>query len=78
MSGERTPILSNVIPAFEMLMSAWEKLGEKRENLKRFTNVGVEWAVKYYNRMDLTKAYVVAMGMTYCLLLLLQLEVSTN
>jgi len=28
MSGETTPVLSGVIPAFEMFMSTWEDLAE--------------------------------------------------
>lgn len=61
MSSERMPTLSLAVPAFEMFMSAWEALGEKNPRLKRYTKVGLEWAVKYYNKMDSTRAYVVAM-----------------
>ncbi|CAA7260680.1 unnamed protein product [Cyclocybe aegerita] len=61
MCSERTPILANAIPAFEMFMTAWERLGEKFLHLEPYTKVGIEWAVKYYNKMDLTKAYVIAM-----------------
>ncbi|CAA7261627.1 unnamed protein product [Cyclocybe aegerita] len=61
MCGEQTPILVNAIPAFEMFMTAWERLGEKFPHLEPYTKVGVEWAVKYYNKMDLTKACVIAM-----------------
>ena len=60
--SERTPVLSDVVPAFELFMTAWETLGEKNPRLAPFTQVGVEWAVKYYERMDLLKAYIVAMG----------------
>ena len=61
MSSERTPILSGTIPAFELFMTAWEELGEKHPRLARWTKVGVEWAVKYYSKMDQTWAYVIAM-----------------
>ena len=62
MSAERMPVLSGAIPAFEMFMTTWEQLGEKNPHLSRWTSVGVSWAVKYYERMDQTRAYVVSMG----------------
>ncbi|CAA7265254.1 unnamed protein product [Cyclocybe aegerita] len=31
------------------------------ENFEMILSVGVEWAVKYYNKMDMTKAYMIAM-----------------
>jgi len=61
MSAERTPILSGAIPAFELFMTAWEQLGEKHPRLARWTNIGIEWAKKYYSKMDKTNAYVIAM-----------------
>lgn len=61
MSGESTPILSGAIPVFEMFMTTWEKLAMKNPKLKPIVQAGLEWAYKYYNRMDHTKAYVVAM-----------------
>ena len=45
-----------------MLMTAWEQLGTKHPNMKPFTTVGLEWAIKYYKKMDQTHTYVVAMG----------------
>ena len=62
MSAEKMPILSGTIPAFEMFMTAWEQLGEKNPRLERWTNTGLEWAVKYYTRMDKTRTYAVSMG----------------
>ena len=61
MSAERTPILSGAIPAFEMFMTAWEELGIKNPSLRRWTDIGIEWATKYYKKMDQTDAYTVAM-----------------
>jgi hypothetical protein len=61
MSAEQTPILSGSIPAFEMFMMAWEQLGEKHPRLARWTDIGIEWAKKYYLKMDKTNAYVIAM-----------------
>jgi hypothetical protein len=62
MSRESTPILVGSLPAFEMFMTAWEALGEKNPHLQPFINIGLEWAKKYYNQMDNTKAYIIAMG----------------
>jgi hypothetical protein len=62
MSGEKTPMLSGAIPSLETCMFKWEKLGRKRPHLKPFTEVGLHWAGLYYTKMDLTEAYVVAMG----------------
>jgi len=62
MSTEKTPILSGAIPAFEMFMTAWEQLGNKNPRLWRWTSVGGKWAVKYYKRMDMTRAYIISMG----------------
>ena len=42
-------------------MTSWEKVGKKYALLKPWTDVGIQWATKYYVRMDDTKAYVVAM-----------------
>ena len=62
MCAERTPILSNAIPAFEMFMSAWEQLGTRVPRLEQYTGIGLDWALKYYKKMDSTRAYVVAMS----------------
>jgi len=61
MSTERTPILSGAVPCLEMLMTAWEQLGQKNPDLEPFTSEALKWAVKYYKKMDQTSAYVVAM-----------------
>jgi len=49
-------------------MTTWEILGQNYPHLARFTDIGLEWAVKYYERMDLSKAYIVAMGKPMSLL----------
>jgi hypothetical protein len=61
MSGEKTPILSGAIPAFETFMSSWEKLGKEHRRLKPLIKPGLDWACMYYGRMDRTKAYIIAM-----------------
>ena len=61
MSQESMPILSGAIPSFEMFMTSWEALKDSHSNLRPVIEAGLEVAYKYYDRMDLTKAYVVAM-----------------
>lgn len=61
MSGERTPVLSGAIPAFEMFMTKWEKIACDFPQLKPLVEPGLEWAYRYYGRMDRTRAYIVAM-----------------
>ncbi|KAF8502327.1 hypothetical protein F5888DRAFT_1581725, partial [Russula emetica] len=61
MSSESTPVLSRAISSFEMFMTEWEKLREQHEMLRPWTEIGLQWAKKYYIRMDDTDAYVVTM-----------------
>ena len=60
MSEEGTPILSGSIPAFEAFMTKWEKLSEQ-PRLELLIEPGLEWAYRYYSRMDRTRAYTIAM-----------------
>jgi hypothetical protein len=61
MSGERLPSLCYAVPCFELFMTAWEVLAKGNPRFEPFIAVGLEWATKYYERMDNTRAYVVAM-----------------
>lgn len=61
MSSDSTPILSGAIPAFEIFMTAWERIREKHKETKNWVDVGLTWATKYYDRMDCTQAYIMAM-----------------
>lgn len=61
MSGEGMLILLGSISAFEMFMTRWEKLCEEHPHLAPFIQPGLDWAYNYYNRMDCTTAYIVAM-----------------
>lgn len=61
-SLEKLPLLSFVIPAFEMFMTKWETLHNRNPNLAPFIEPGLAKAQQYYSKMDNTKAYVVAMG----------------
>lgn len=62
MSAESMPVLSGAVPSFEIFMTQWERYRVKYRELKPWIDVGLEWAKKYYKRMDDTDAYVVAMG----------------
>lgn len=61
MSGESTPLLCGAIPAFEMFMTRWENIIAEHPRLGRLVRPGLDWAYKYYGRMDRTRAYFVAM-----------------
>ncbi|KAI6029251.1 hypothetical protein BKA83DRAFT_4047823 [Pisolithus microcarpus] len=61
MSSESLPCLGSAVPCFELLMSAWETLGETDACLRPWTDVGLKWAVEYYQQMDNTRAYVILM-----------------
>lgn len=62
MAKEATPVLSGAIPSLELFMSKWELLAEKHPNLQPFIEAGLSKAREYYTKMDLTRAYVVALG----------------
>ena len=61
MSGEETPLLAGVIPIFEIFITGWEKLKNKRPHLAPFIQPGLDAAGKYYSRTNLTRAYIVGM-----------------
>jgi hypothetical protein len=61
LSGENTPLLAGVIPIFEIFLTAWETLKEKRPKLAQFITPGLDSAYKYYSRTDLSRAYVIGM-----------------
>jgi len=61
MSKEKTPVLASTVPSFEHFMTSWERLAEKNQHLVPANKVGLKFAYKYYNKMDDTSAYMVAM-----------------
>jgi len=63
MSSEQFPRLGRAVPTFELVMTAWENLANGTPRLQPYLSVGLEWAKKYYVRMDNTRAYIVAMCM---------------
>jgi hypothetical protein len=44
-----------------MFMTEWERLGEQHKMLQPWTEISLQWAKKYYTRMDDTDAYVITM-----------------
>lgn len=61
MFRQSMPILSGAILTFKMYMSKWEKLANDHSHMKSIIQEGLNWVYKYYNQMDNTKVYVVAM-----------------
>lgn len=61
MSSETMPVLSGAVPEFEIFMSMWERVCVDEKDTKKWVDVGLYWAKLYYNRMDLTQAYIIAM-----------------
>ena len=61
MSSERTPLLGNVVPTFEMFIAQWKALGEQLPRCAPYIDAGLECARKYYKRMGKTRAYTIAM-----------------
>ncbi len=61
MSKEKTPVLSGVVPAFEVMMTALERLADQNPRLKKYTDVALLYIVKYYSRVDRSPAYTIAM-----------------
>lgn len=61
MSSERTPLLSNAVPAFEELIERWEKIAILIPHCAPLINVGLTWADKYDERMGAIDAYAVSM-----------------
>ena len=61
MLKEKILVLAGVIPTFERFMTLWESLAEKNPHLSDALKLGLSFAAKYYNKMDATKAYIIAM-----------------
>jgi len=65
MAKEATPVLSGAIPSLELFMTKWELLAEKHPSLQPFIEAGLSKARGYYKKMDLTRAYVVALSESF-------------
>ena len=64
MSEESNPILSGAMVSFETFMTQWEMLSklEGKPHMKALIEPGLTKTYKYYDQMDRTKAYIIAMG----------------
>lgn len=65
-ANERTPTLHFAIPLFEKLLTLWEELSNKKKSprpnrIEKLVNIGLEWAVKYYKKLDNSQAYTITM-----------------
>src|SRR6266481_5530824 len=65
LSSSSTPVLADMLPAIEHLMTAWEALADSHLYLARFINVSLQKLREGYNKMDQTQVYVMALG-EYC------------
>ncbi|KAG6379822.1 hypothetical protein JVT61DRAFT_10369 [Boletus reticuloceps] len=61
MSHESLPQLGKSVPTFEFFMKAWEILQTKTPRLQPFIGPGLAKAKKYYNKMENSPMYVIAM-----------------
>lgn len=61
MSKDKTPVLAGTIPTLERLMDGLETLAAEQPHLEPAIAAGLESAIKYYNKLDDTKAYVIAL-----------------
>ena len=65
MAGNKLPSLCGMIPTIEIFMTGWEELCKNQPYLKRFVQPGLKYAVKYYQAIDKTSSYVIAMCKSY-------------
>ena len=60
MSSESMPVLSRAISDFEKLMTEWERLGDQCLEVLFWTEIGLDWAKKYYVRVISTLLFYCA------------------
>src|SRR6266481_3038099 len=65
LSSSSTPVLADMLPAIERLMTAWEALADSHPHLARFINASLQKLHEGYNKMDQTQVYIMALG-EYC------------
>ena len=65
LSSSSTPVLTDMLPAIECLMTAWEALTDSHLHLARFINASLQKLREGYNKTDQTQVYVMALG-EYC------------
>jgi hypothetical protein len=55
------PLLSGVVPSYEMLLTTWEQLADMERHLKPWITNGLKLATMYYSRLDKSEAYIISM-----------------
>jgi hypothetical protein len=68
LSSESTPLLSLAVPTFEAMIETWESIGLHVPHCKPIVDIGLAWASKYTDQMNVTHAYSVAMCQSHVLL----------
>ncbi|KAI6046736.1 hypothetical protein EDC04DRAFT_2541758, partial [Pisolithus marmoratus] len=66
MSGEQSPLLSSVLPAFETFITQWQTMAASpaHPQLCPFIQEGLSWANHYHEHMHANKTYLLAMCMS--------------
>jgi hypothetical protein len=62
MSGEATPVLIGVLPAFQRLQNCWESHAAMHHNICCYMYEGMVWLKKYHEKAGRSPTYVIAMG----------------
>ncbi|KAK0436854.1 ribonuclease H-like domain-containing protein [Armillaria borealis] len=60
LSAEKTPCISDMIPAFEVMRSMWEKLETEMPHAKNIIHAGLNKLAEYRNQADDVDAYFIA------------------
>ncbi|KAJ7886634.1 hypothetical protein B0H14DRAFT_2563309 [Mycena olivaceomarginata] len=61
LSAEKTPTLSNALPAFEAMISVWERIQPENPEVADIIQKGLDKLGTYQERMDRVPAYTLAM-----------------
>ncbi|KAK7030041.1 hypothetical protein R3P38DRAFT_2775478 [Favolaschia claudopus] len=72
LSGEKTPTLGNALPAFEAMISQWEKQKAQYPEATHIIQRGIDKLTTYRERVENVPAYILSMRQfifTYCLAL---------
>ncbi|KAI0056449.1 hypothetical protein BV25DRAFT_1814002, partial [Artomyces pyxidatus] len=62
MSGETSPNLSAVLPAYTMCMKKWAEFGKQEPDFKPLADAGLAKLEEYYNRSTLSTVYLLALS----------------
>ncbi|KAJ7708100.1 hypothetical protein B0H17DRAFT_917296, partial [Mycena rosella] len=62
LSAEKTPTLEEALPAFEVMIKAWEKQQEKHPETSNIIQKGINKLSNYQERIEDVPAYTLAMS----------------